>query len=417
MSGTHTAGRTPNGGRLLFGELFYALRRLGVPASIHEWFALMQALEQGLIAPSLEAFYHAGRALLVKNEALFDLWDQIFLALFGDAELPTGLARKLLAWLENPRPLRELDPESLAALERLGLDRLRELFEQRLREQTERHDGGSKWIGTGGTSPFGHSGYHPGGIRVGGSGRNRSAAQIAGERRFRDYRADRVLDVRAMAAALKKLRRLGQDEGEPELDVERSIDATCRKAGELELVFTPPRKNQAKVLLLMDTGGSMTPFTSVVERLFSAASQLDHWKRFEAYHFHNCVYDWLHPSFESEPPVSTAALLREHDPETFLIVVGDASMAPSELTERWGAIDYAQRNETPGLVWLHRLRKRWPYAVWLNPLPPRWWRGWTIGVIASLFPMFPLTVAGLEDAVDLLRRRRRLPLPDIGTWL
>ncbi len=409
---THESGNRAD--KPIFGELFYALRHLGVPVGVTEWLTFMRALAEGLCPPDLTAFYHVGRALLIKNEALFDLWDQVFMALFGSGDMPNALARNLLEWLENPKAPPRLDPEALAQLERLGLDRLRELFEQRLREQRERHDGGSKWIGTGGTSPFGHSGYHPAGVRVGGQGRNRSAVQIASERRFRDYRNDRVLDVRAMAAALKKLRRLARTDGEQELDLDETIERTGRNAGELELAFRPPRKNQAKVLLLMDTGGSMTPFTGIVERLFSAASSLDHWKRFEAYHFHNCVYEHLFPSFEDEPPVSTSELLAERSEETYLIFVGDASMAPSELFDRHGAIDYWHRNETPGIEWLMRLRNRFPYAVWLNPLPQRWWRGYTIACIARLFPMYPLTVAGLEQAIDRLRRHQRAaPLPEI----
>ncbi len=396
-------------GVLLFGDLFFALREAGLPVSISEWMTLMEALARGGVRPELGDLYRVGRALLVKSEAHFDQWDRVFTAVFADGEMPVSLAEELLSWLEEPVAPLGLSPEELAAMERLPLDELRELFEQRLREQDARHDGGNRWVGTGGRSPFGHGGANPAGVRVGGQGGQRSALQVATARRFRDYRHDRVLDTRAFAVALKKLRRLSRHEGRPELDVEESIDRTCRNAGELELVFRAPRQNQARVLLLMDVGGSMTPYTRLVETLFSAASHLDHWRKFEAYEFHNCVYDNLYPSMNRGEAVRTTDILAERPRETFLIFVGDAAMAPSELTQRWGAIDYFERNESPGIVWLHRLRSRFERSVWLNPTPEGWWSGWTVRAIGRLFPMFPLTVAGLDEAVDTLLRRRPDP--------
>ena len=398
---------------MLFGDLFFALREAGLPTTFQEWLTLMEALGKGSVAPDLRDFYHVGRSLLVKSEAHFDLWDQVFAAVFADGEMPVSLAEELLAWLEDPIAPAGLTAAQISEMERLPLDELRELFEERLKEQDERHDGGNRWVGTGGTSPFGHSGDNPAGVRVGGQGRRRSAVQIATERRFRDYRSDRVIDTRAFAVALKKLRRLSRHEGRPELDVEASVDETCRNAGELELVFRPPRENQARVLLLMDVGGSMTPYARLVETLFSAASGLNHWRKFEAYEFHNCVYDHLYKQMWRGEEVATNDILAERPKDTFLILVGDASMAPSELTQRWGAIDYYERNESPGLVWLHRLRSRFERAVWVNPMPEGWWNGWTTRAIARLFPMVPLTVQGLDDAVDILLRRRPEPVPMI----
>ncbi|MGM0575777.1 MAG: vWA domain-containing protein [Myxococcota bacterium] len=402
---------------LLFGDLFYALRAAGLQVSLSEWMTLMEALSERVVAPSLVDFYRVARAILVKHEAQFDLWDQVFAHVFGDAEMPTPLTDELLRWLEDPVPPPQLSPEDLAAMESLPLDTLRELFEQRLEEQDERHDGGNRWIGTGGTSPFGHGGRNPAGVRVGGTGGGRSAVQIATERRFRNYRSDRVIDTRDIAVALKKLRRLERRDGRPELDVEESIDATCRNAGELSLVFTPPRENQARVLLLMDVGGSMTPYAHLVERLFSAASGLNHWKRFEAFAFHNCPYEEVWESEWNGEHVPTADLLRDRPKETFLIVVGDASMAPTELTASYGAIDYWHRNETPGIAWLHKLRSRFQRTVWLNPMPPRWWRGFSVQLVGQLFPMFPLTLQGLEDAVDHLLRARPEPVPELDPRL
>lgn len=398
---------------LLFGELFYGLRQAGIEVTPQEWMALMQALSRGAIEPDLTDFYAVARSILIKSETLFDTWDQVFAAVFADGEMPTKAAEELLEWLQDPKPLPELSEEELEKLESLPLEELRKLFEKRLEEQDERHDGGNRWIGTGGTSPFGHSGMHPEGVRVGGSGGNRSAVQIASKRRFRDLRKDRVLETRDIAVALKKLRKLTRSGGEPELDVEETIDETCRQAGELELVFRPPRRNEARVLLLMDVGGSMDPHTRRVERLFSAASALNHWKHFEAYTFHNCVYEKLFSSIERGESVLTHELLHNRLDDTFLILVGDASMAPSELVARWGAIDYWHRNETPGLMWLHRLRKRFPRSVWLNPLPQKWWRGWSIQIIEQIFPMYPLTLQGLEDAVDTLLQRVPPPVPEL----
>ncbi|MBM4319405.1 MAG: VWA domain-containing protein [Deltaproteobacteria bacterium] len=375
---------------------------------------LMQVLASGVVRPDLTEFYHVARSLLVKSENLYDTWDQVFGAIFGDGQMPTRVAEELLAWLAHPLPLPELSPEELAAWGRLSLDELRRLFEQRLREQSERHDGGSRWIGTGGTSPFGHGGVHPGGLRVGGQGRNRSAAQIAAERRFHAYRDDRILDTRALTVALKKLRRLGRV-GEPELDVEESIDRTCRNGGELTLELRPPRTNEARILLLMDVGGSMDPYIQLVERLFSAARGLHHWRNFEAFSFHNCVYEKLYPKVYGRDGVATADILQGRSERSFLVMVGDASMAPGELVERYGAIDYYHRNGTPGIVWLHRLRTRFPRAVWLNPMPEAWWGGWTTRIIAELFPMFPLTLGGLEDAVDNLVRGRPDAVPDLDS--
>jgi hypothetical protein len=226
---------------------------------------------------------------------------------------------------------------------------------------------------------------------------------VAQAREFAGYRWDRILETRDMAMALKKLRLLTRRHEELELDVEASIEETCKNAGELTLEFSPPRKNDARVLLLMDVGGSMDPFSHLVERLFSAAHGLQHWRRFEAFSFHNCVYDELDPARpHEEGAVKTAELLRDRPRETFLIFVGDASMAPSELIDPHGSIHYYHHHATPGFTWLHRLREHFPRCVWLNPLPERGWNGWTIRMIRELVPMYPLTLKGLSEAVDHL---------------
>jgi uncharacterized protein len=399
----------------LFGRFFFGLRQAGLPVGLSEWMTLMRAIQQGGIEPDLVDFYTVARAILVKSEALFDIYDEVFAAVFGRNELPRKALEDVLLWLFEAKELGEITPEMLARMEALPLEELRRRFEERLREQTERHDGGNRWIGTGGTSPFGNSGMNPAGVRVGGSSGGRSAIQIASARRFREYRNDRVLDVRSLQVALKKLRRLSRVEGELELDVEESIDKTCRNAGELELEFRPPRKNEAKVLLLMDVGGSMDPYAQLVEQLFSAASSLDHWKKFEAFTFHNCPYSRVTPSRrkDGDKDVLTADLMHERPKNTFLIMVGDAYMAPSELLESFGSIEHWEASETAGIVWLHRLRSHFQRAVWLNPIAKKGWHGWTIKLIGQIFPMFPLTLEGIEESVDSLLKRRPEPIPEI----
>lgn len=396
---------------MLFGRLFYGLRGAGIKVSPTEWVALMRALAEGAVEPTLEALYAVGRALLVKHEAHFDTWDQVFAATFGEGEMPVALTEELLAWLEQPLERPGLSAEELAQLEALSLDELRERFLERLAEQTERHDGGNRWIGTGGTSPFGNGGQNPAGIRVGGAGGGRQAIQVAQARRYRDYRSDRVLDTRQLAVALRKLRRLARKDGDPELDIDITIERTGKNAGELDLAFVPPRENQARVLLAMDVGGSMTPYSRLVETLFSAASALNHWKKFEPFFFHNCVYSRLFSSMSDGESELTAEVLKTRPPETFLLLVGDASMAPSELLSASGAIDWFERSETPGLVWLHRLRTHFARSVWLNPMEPQHWRGYTVDVIGRLFPMFPLSLEGLGQAIDHLVRKTAPPPP------
>jgi hypothetical protein len=403
-------GASPARG-MLFGKLFYGLRGAGVKVSPTEWMALIEAMADGHLEPTLDALYAVGRALLVKHEAHFDTWDQVFAATFGEAAMPVSLKEELEAWLSSPLERPGLSADELAQLERLSLDELRQRFLERLEEQKERHDGGNRWIGTGGTSPFGNSGRNPAGIRVGGAGGGRQAVQVAEARRYRDYRSDRILDTRSLAVALRKLRRLGRKDGDPELDIDQTIEKTGKNAGELELEFVPPRENQARVMLAMDVGGSMTPYTRMVETLFSAASAQNHWKKFESYYFHNCPYSRLFSSMTSGENEPTAELLKTRPPETFLLMIGDASMAPSELLSAHGAIDWFERAETPGLVWLHRLRSHFTRSVWLNPMEPPHWRGYTVELIGRLFPMFPLSLEGLSQAIDHLVRKTAPPPP------
>ena len=389
----------------MFLDFFYTLRQLKVPVSVTEWMTLMDALGRGHAQSSLTSFYYLARAILVKSEAFYDQYDQAFAHVFRNAELPTDIRDDILQWLEDPINQLQLPPEELEKLKRWDLDKLREELEKRMQEQTERHDGGGRWVGTGGTSPFGHSGAHPAGIRIGGAGGGGHAIQIASKRLFRNYRTDVTLDVRQLKIALKKLRQFAKEGPEDELDIDLTIDKTCREAGEIELVFTRARKNKVKVLLLMDSGGSMTPYARLVDRLFSAAHQMSHFRDFQAYYFHNCIYQDIYKDIYVNEAEPTAGLLKNLDGDYKVILVGDAYMAPSELFSAGGAIDYFYHNDTPGLEWLRRIADHFRYCVWLNPLPQRAWIHPTIRTISQTFPMFPLTLDGVEDAVKALMVR------------
>src|SRR5262245_29676183 len=246
----------------MFLDLFYGLRDEGVPVGIQEWQTFLRALEQGLHGSSLLRFYHLGRACLIKSETYFDSYDRVFARLFKGVEGQFGedVTEKVLDWLKDPKAFPELTPEQWAALEALTGDELMRRFLERLQEQTERHDGGDKWVGTGGRSPFGHGGVHPTGIRVGGESKGRSAMKVAEERRFKDYRTDAALDLRQVKVSLRRLRQLTRQGQDTELDLDETIDETCRNAGEIELVFRPPRRNNVRLLLLMDVGGTMDPY-------------------------------------------------------------------------------------------------------------------------------------------------------------
>ncbi|MEL6547479.1 MAG: VWA domain-containing protein, partial [Myxococcota bacterium] len=333
----------------------------------------------------------------------FDRYDQAFASFFHGVSDEFDLTEELLDWLSDPVLPRELTDAEREMLEAWDLDRLREELEERLRQQTERHDGGNRWVGTGGTSPFGHGGTNPGGIRVGGPGGGRSAVQVAELRRFRNLRSDRVLDTRSIGMALRRLKRLARDSGPEELDLDATIDKTAREGGEIDLVFSPPRANRIKLLLLMDVGGSMDPHTELCERLFSAAHAASHFNAFKTLFFHNCPYDRLYDDMMQWSGPKTEEVFREVDHTWSLIFVGDAWMAPYELTHAGGAIYYGHQNRRTGLQWLSEFRQRVPNSIWLNPEPTRLWHADTIALVHSVFPMFELTLDGLSAAVDVLR--------------
>lgn len=385
----------------MFTDFFYILRKRMVPVSITEWMTLMEALAKGYIT-SLDEFYFLARAILIKSEAYFDHYDVAFAEYFKGIETPAEITEQLLEWLRDPLNRMMLTDEERALFNSMDFDELISELEKRLEEQTEQHDGGGYWIGRGGTSPFGHSGRHPAGIRIGGGGGGRGAVQIAYDRRFRNYRHDLTLDIRQVEVALKGLRQLNRLGPEDELDLDETIETAARNYGDIELIWRRSRKNASKVLLLMDVGGSMEPYALLCSQLFSAAHRSSHFKEFRYYYFHNCIYDKLYEDIATRETISTEHLLRTLGPDYKVLLVGDATMSPYELTERHGAINYYELNETPGIVWLKQIADHFTHCVWLNVENPRLWNHTTVRMINSVFPMYQLTIDGLRQAVKKL---------------
>jgi uncharacterized protein with von Willebrand factor type A (vWA) domain len=390
---------------MVFLDFFYALRQAGLKTTLQEWRMLLTCLEKGLHESSIEGFYHVARACLVKSESDFDTFDQVFAKYFEGIEGLIDLPLELLEWLADPKPFEELTDEMRAALEQLDIDELMRRFQETMEEQTERHDGGSRWVGTGGRSPFGHGGEHPTGIRVGGPGGKRQAMKVAEERHFQDYRTDVALDVRNVKLALRRLRQLTRTDGPEELDLDGTVDKTCREAGEIEFVFRPRRKNDVRLLLLMDVGGTMDPYFEPVSRLLSALHEDRGLRDFKAFYFHNCVYERVYETgrlMRSESKM-TADLLRTYGERWRLLIVGDAAMHPSELSSARGNINPRAETETAGMAWLQRLDRHFDRSVWLNPdRPPEWAMSSTCRSISTIFPMYHLSVNGIESAVKSL---------------
>jgi hypothetical protein len=386
-------------------DLFYGLRDEGVPVALQEWMTLVEALKLGLHGSSLLRFYHLARACLVKSETYFDAFDRVFARVFHGVEGALDITDQVLEWLRDPKNFPGLSPEELAALERLSGDELMRRFLETLAEQTERHDGGDRWVGTGGRSPFGHGGQHPTGIRVGGKGGGRSAMKVAGERRFRDYRTDVALDIRQMRVALRRLRQLTRTGIASELDLDETIDETCRNAGEIELVFRPPRRNDVRLLLLMDVGGTMDPYYDAVSQLLTALHEERGLREFRPFYFHNCIYDHVYTGarLTRAEATPTGDLLRLLDDRWKVAIVGDAAMHPSELLEAHGGINPHSTSPTPGIAWLQRVVTHFERAVWINPDERELWdHTYTTRLIRRLFPMFHLSVDGLGEAVQAL---------------
>ncbi len=393
----------------MFVEFFYKLKEVGIPVSPTAFLTLQKALSRGLVH-SVDEFYTSARAILIKSERWFDLYDQVFAHHFQGAELPDyegieldELARTMLeAWLQNPRELSKLLGMDESALQKLTPEELIEYFKERLKDQNEEHHGGGKWIGTGGYSPVGHSGYHPGGMRVGGMSRNKSAVKVALDRRYKDYSQSGLLTHAMIGEALKRLRNLIPVGPEDQVNIDDTIYQTMKNAGEIEIVFARRLKDRLKVILAIDNGGwSMDPYIPVVQTLFDYSR--NQFKDLKTYFFHNTIYStlWEDPARYKKPRrIDEFARL---DPQTRLIIVGDASMAPYELMAGDGSIHIEARSGRPSYECLDFLTKTFAHSVWLNPVPAAMWHYTrTISVIRDKFPMFELTLDGLEEAVTRL---------------
>jgi uncharacterized protein with von Willebrand factor type A (vWA) domain len=387
----------------VFIDFIYELRQNKVPVGTQEAVALARALEVGLHEHSLDGFYYVARSILVHRESHLDAFDVAFAAHFrGIAIDAKKIHEELLEWLKDPKEKHELTDEERAMLKALDLDEVQRLLEERLREQKERHDGGNRWIGTGGTSPFGRAGTNPSGIRIGAPSGGRSSIKTADARAYKGYRSDITLDVRQIELALRKLRAFSREGAFQELDLEGTIDATAQNGGELEIVTRPPRRPNTRVILMMDVGGSMDPYAQTMSQLFSAAKNATHWKELRIYYFHNCVYGEVYPTEQFRDPVKITDLVADCGPHYKLVMVGDALMAPWELL---GAPSYGDSEKAPpGVAWLLYLREHFERSVWLTPEPPTSWGGSTIDTIRGIFPMFELTLDGLSEAVAELTR-------------
>ena len=401
-------------------DFFYTLRAAKLPVSVKEFLTLLEALKLGVVGPKapqsdndaaepsgykIDDFYYLSRATLVKDEKHYDKFDRAFAAYFKGIELVTDFTQDVpLDWLRQTLE-KHLSPEEKAAIEKMGWDELMETLKKRLEEQKERHEGGSKWIGTGGTSPFGHGGYNPQGIRIGGPGKNKSAVKVWEQRAYKDYDDTQELGTRNIKVALRRLRKFAREGHVEELDLPDTIRATAANAGYLDIKMIPERHNNVKVLLLMDVGGTMDEHIARVEEMFSAAKS--EFKHLEFYYFHNCVYDfmWKNNRRRYAEKFATWDIIRKYNKDYKLIFIGDATMSPYEILQPGGSVEY--NNEEAGVEWLGRLTSAFPRFAWINPEPQGVWQyRQSISLVQQLMSqrMFPLTLKGLEDTMRLLSK-------------
>ncbi len=396
----------------MLAHFILALRNAGIPASITEYLALLRGMKEGVADYNVDDFYHLSRAALVKDERHLDRFDRVFGEVFKGLEQAESegfdeLVRQLPEeWLRKMAE-KLLSEEEKAAIEAAGgFDKLMELLRQRLAEQKGRHQGGSKWIGTAGTSPFGAHGYNPEGVRIGQEeSRNRRAVKVWDKREFRDLDDSVEIGTRNIKLALRRLRRFARQGAATELDLPDTIRSTANNAGSLDLKMVPERHNTVKVLLFLDIGGSMDDWVKLSEELFSAARA--EFKHLAHFYFHNCPYErlWTNNRRRRESEVSTLEVLRTYGPDYKAVFVGDASMSPYEIIQPGGSVEHW--NEEPGSAWLGRLTGHFRRTAWLNPMPEATWgRTHSIGLVRQLMEerMFPLTLGGIEAMTRSLSR-------------
>jgi len=391
----------------VFITFFLELRAAKVPASLREFLTLLEGMQQRVALFDIDEFYFLSRTTLVKDERHLDRFDRVFGHVFKGIETPTGPQTELPdEWLKKLGE-RYLTPEEKAQVEALGgWKKLMETLRQRLAEQKGRHQGGNKWIGTGGTSPFGAHGYNPEGVRIGQKSEgNRSAVKIWDKREFRNLDDTVELGTRNIKLALRRLRQFAREGAELELDLPDTIRSTAHNAGWLDLKMVPERHNAVKLLLFLDVGGSMDDHVRVCEELFSAAR--GEFKHLEYFYFHNCLYDtvWKDSRRRHVEQIDVMEILRTYDAGHKVVLVGDASMSPYEIEKEGGSVE--RWNDEPGETWLRRLLDAYPKAVWLNPVPEKYWGGTSsIGMIRRLMEdrMFPLTLDGIDRGMRALTR-------------
>lgn len=391
----------------MFFNFLDELRAAGIPASLKEHLALLEALQADVIEQNPEEFYYLSRAILVKDEAQLDRFDQVFNKVFKGilSEYGTNTAEIPEEWLKAIAE-KFLTPEEMAKIESLGSwDEIMETLKKRLEEQQKRHEGGNKWIGTGGTSPFGNNGYNPEGVRIGGESRHKRALKVWEKREFQNLDNTRELGTRNIKIAMRRLRRFAREGAADELDLDGTIRGTARQ-GWLDIQMRPERRNAIKVLLFLDVGGSMDPFIKLCEELFSAATA--EFKNLEFFYFHNCVYEGVWKDnrrrFAERTPLWEVLHKFPHDYK--LIFVGDAAMSPYEITHPGGSVEHF--NEEAGAVWMQRMVNTYPATVWLNPTPEAHWNySQSTKIIKELVKdrMYPLTLEGLDDAMRELVRK------------
>jgi uncharacterized protein len=391
----------------MFFSFMDELRTAGISASLKEHLALLEALSADVIGQSPEEFYYLARATLVKDEALLDRFDQVFGKIFKGIFTDYGQEQVDVPadWLKAIAE-KYLSPEEMAKIEKMGSwDELMETLKKRLEEQEKRHEGGNKWIGTGGTSPYGNSGYHPEGVRIGGESKNKRAVKVWDKREFQNLDHTRELGTRNIKIAMRRLRKFARDGAADELDIDATINGTARQ-GWLDIHMRPERRNAIKLLLLLDVGGSMDPFLKLCEELFSAATT--EFKNLEFFYFHNCPYEGVWKDnkrrFSERTPMWDILHKFPHDYK--VVMVGDASMSPYEITHPGGSVEHF--NEESGAVWMHRITTTYPATVWLNPVPEKQWGySQSTKIIKELMNdrMYPLTLEGLDDAMRELSRK------------
>lgn len=375
---------------------FYVLRAHGIKVTLKEWMDLYALMKKGQVK-SLSDLYFIGKKVLVKSEKLYDIYDKAYLEFIGQGEGALERLDEILKLMDEFNP-----GEGREAFNDLDLDEIIKRFNERLMNQRDKHSGGGKHIGTRGYSPFGNSGAARDGVRVGGEGAHGQAFYVASQRHFKNLREDVYLDTRNTGIALKKLRHFQDIGHEDEVDIDSTIDKTAQNFGDIEIIFKRERKNNVKLLLLIDNGGSMEPYRERVEQLFSIAKNLNYFKEFRHYYFHNCVYDFIYTDTEKWDKIPTARIFKEFNADWKVIFIGDALMSPYELHNSYQFIYRLERKGKEGYEWLRAFRNHFRHAVWLNPITGLQWQHQTLKAIKKLFPMFPLTVEGIEKGVKEL---------------